>query len=168
MHHLTRLMITIFLLATIAACSTNEYHLIHHRHLLCHDIKTRLERSGIEVLEYGDNISVILPTDAFFATNSARLDEDRKLNLEDIVMWIRSSPRAEVEISAYTDNVGHENFKQDLSDRQAHSIAAFLWAHGIHHTRLKVNGYGSENAVASNRSTLGSSFNRHIEIHWLK
>ncbi len=170
---------SISLLCLLCAC-VSEYHTrpIQHGYiygsLASHSlhplkgIKARLERSGIQVLEYGDNIKIVIPSDAFFPPNSDKLNDQRRLNLADMVNWIRKTPAYKVDITAYTDNVGRKKFKKHLSERQAHRIAAFFWAHGISHTRMQVKGLGHKNAVASNRSTLGSSFNRRIEVHWLK
>ena len=74
------------------------------------------------------------------------------------------NPTLEVEIQGYTDNIGTEEFNQELSLKRANTVLNYLVAKGISAKRLTATGYGGNNPVADNSKESGRSLNRRIEF----
>ena len=67
------------------------------------------------------------------------------------------------EISGHTDNIGVNNYNQELSERRAVAIKKFLIKkYGIPERRLEVKGYGESDPVVSNETAEGRAKNRRV------
>jgi len=121
---------------------------------------------GVQVVTYGNLLTVIMPTDMFFVFDTAELDDIQHEALNNIVRLLQNYPYAVFNIAGFTDDVGSWKHKKNLSLRRAQMVRTFLWAHGIDLCRLTVRGFGDHMDVASNNWALGSTWNRRVEIQW--
>jgi outer membrane protein OmpA-like peptidoglycan-associated protein len=69
-----------------------------------------------------------------------------------------------IEIQGHTDNQGTDAHNDDLSQRRAASIRAWLVGRGISPERLVARGYGASRPIADNNSTQGRQHNRRVEF----
>jgi len=69
-----------------------------------------------------------------------------------------------VEISGHTDNVGDENYNQQLSLRRAQSVVNYFSSKGIAVARLTEVGLGSKKPIRPNDSDGNRQINRRIEF----
>ena len=74
------------------------------------------------------------------------------------------NPGIRVEISGYTDNVGSDEYNQELSENRAKTVYDYLIEHGIDKDRLVFKGYGESNPVDTNETETGRSNNRRTEF----
>ena len=126
----------------------------------------QLKKEDIEFIEYGDTMTLIIPTDKYFIFESPRLNELCYPGLMNIIRLLRLYPKSPIYVAAFTDNVGSRYHKRMLTQAQAETMMTFLWANGISAQRLKAEGYGDKNDVADNTLIHGSAQNRRIEIQW--
>lgn len=132
------------------------------RHGLINDLK----KCSIQFVQYGDTMTLIIPTDKYFMFESPRLNEVRYVGLNHMIALLRLYPDSPIYVAGFTDDVGTKSHKNRLSQAQAETMLTFLWANGIQAYRLKAEGYGDKNTVGDNAFIHGSSFNRRIEIQW--
>jgi outer membrane protein OmpA-like peptidoglycan-associated protein len=69
-----------------------------------------------------------------------------------------------IEVAGHTDSVGSDDYNQQLSERRANSVAAYLSGHGVDRTRMVTIGAGEGHPVADNESDAGRAQNRRVEI----
>lgn len=131
-----------------------------------HRLINELKKCDIQFVQYGDTMTLIIPTDKYFMFGSPRLNEIRYVGLNHIIDLLRLYPDSLIYVAGFTDNVGTQYHKKRLSQAQAESMLTFLWANGIQAHRLKAEGYGDKNTVGDNNFIHGSAFNRRIEIQW--
>jgi outer membrane protein OmpA-like peptidoglycan-associated protein len=131
-----------------------------------HRIIKNLQKCDIQFVQYGDTMTLIIPTDKYFMFESPRLNEIRYVGFDNIIALLRLYPESAIYVAGFTDNVGTEHHKNLLSQAQAESMMTFLWANGISSQRLKPEGYGEKNTVADNAFIHASAMNRRIEIQW--
>lgn len=129
-------------------------------------IVKELQNQNIQYVEYGDTITLIVPTDKYFVFNSPRLNEVCYPGLNNIAKLIKLYPPTPVYVAGFTDNVGSSQHKQKMSQAQAETMMSYLWAQGVASQRLKAEGYGDKNDIADNSIIHGSAMNRRIEIQW--
>lgn len=129
-------------------------------------IVKELRKQNIQFVEYGDTMTLIVPTDKYFMFQSPRLTELCYPGLNNIVRLLKLYPQSPIYVAGFTDNVGSRFHKRMLSQAQAETILTFLWANGIQAYRLKAEGYGDKNTVSENKLIHGSAQNRRIEIQW--
>lgn len=126
-----------------------------------------LKKQDIEFIQYGDTMTLIVPTDKYFIFNSPRLNEVCYPGLNNIIRLLRFYPKRMIYVAAFTDNVGSRFHKRMMSQAQAETMMTFLWANNIPAQRLKAEGYGDKNPVSDNALIHGSAQNRRIEIQWV-
>jgi outer membrane protein OmpA-like peptidoglycan-associated protein len=111
-----------------------------------------------------DHGSVFTLGDVLFRSGRADLKPDAVGNLNELVAFLGKYPDRSVAIHGYTDSVGSEKYNQELSERRANSVKAYLAAQGIGSSRLSSSGLGKSDPVADNDSAGGRQQNRRIEV----
>lgn len=84
--------------------------------------------------------------------------------LDRIVNFSRNCPHATIVIIGHSDSVGDESVNLLISRMRAQSVADYLQRGGIRQERLRVEGRGSSEPIASNDSVGGRAKNRRIEL----
>jgi outer membrane protein OmpA-like peptidoglycan-associated protein len=125
-----------------------------------------LDQENIMFVQYGDTMTLIVPTDKYFMFESPRLNEICYPGLINIIRLLQFYPISPVYVAGFTDNVGTRHHKKLLSQAQAETMLTFLWANNVPAKLLKAEGYGDKNDVGDNKLIHGSAFNRRIEIQW--
>ena len=104
----------------------------------------------------------------FFETRSSILSPASKSEVERIAKIMVDNPTLKIEISGHTDNVGDDNYNQNLSEKRAKSVVDALVKLGIGTSRLEYKGYGEHDPVASNLTAEGKAENRRTEFKVLE
>lgn len=99
-----------------------------------------------------------------FETGSAKLTEDSKYELDNLVSAMTSYPAMVIEVNGHTDNVGDPAANKDLSVQRANAVAGYLTARGIGAGRLRANGYGDIKPIAPNDTDENRAKNRRTEF----
>lgn len=127
-----------------------------------------LSEEDIQFIEYGDTITLIVPTDRYFLFDSERLNDICYKGLNNIVKMLNFYPHSTFYIAGFADNVGAWKHKKHLTDARAEAMLTFLWAHNIRARKLHAAGYADSHAIGDNHVIRGSAYNRRLEIQWLK
>lgn len=125
-----------------------------------------LKKNSIQFVEYGDTLTLIVPTDKYYLFNSEKLNDLNHCGLNNIVKLLKHYPNTPIYVAGFTDNVGSHQHKKFLSQAQAETMITFLWANGIKVQRLNAEGYDDQFAVSDNFIIHGSAENRRVEIQW--
>lgn len=102
--------------------------------------------------------------DVLFETGKADLKSNAHTNLAKLVAFLNQQPERALVIEGHTDSVGSESYNQELSQRRADSVKAFLIGQGVPANRITAVGKGESSPVASNDSSSGRQLNRRVEI----
>lgn len=100
----------------------------------------------------------------FFDFNQYEIKPRSLPELDEVVKFLKENPSIKVEISGHTDNVGNENYNQQLSLKRAQSVVNYFSSKGIAADRLTQIGYGSKRPVKPNDSEENRQINRRIEF----
>jgi OmpA-OmpF porin, OOP family len=118
---------------------------------------------NIELQPIDKDASVIL-SNIFFEFDKFELQEKSKVELNEVVLFLKNNPTMKIEIGGHTDNSGIETYNQQLSLKRAISVSTYLKNKGIMNERVKVEGYGSQKPIKTNDSEENRQFNRRIEF----
>ena len=77
---------------------------------------------------------------------------------------LRDNPNTDVRIVGHTDNTGSDAINNPLSVDRATSTRNYLTARGVSNARIRVEGQGSYQPIASNSTPDGRARNRRVEI----
>lgn len=125
-----------------------------------------LQDQGMQYIEYGDTMTLLIPTDRYFLFDSPHLNDLCYPGLNNIIRLLRYYPNSPIYVAAFTDDVGTRHHKRMLSQARAETLLTFLWAFDIHAHRLHAEGYADKHAIGDNHWIHGSAYNRRIELQW--
>ena len=127
-------------------------------------LRAELEGTGVSVTRIGDNITLNMPGNVTFATNSSDLRPAFFEVLNSVGKVLVEFDQTIVEVAGHTDSRGSESYNQSLSERRASSVSRYLQAQDIMDQRLITVGMGELRPVADNDTDLGQQANRRVEI----
>lgn len=127
-------------------------------------LRARLEGTGVSVTRIGDNITLNMPGNVTFATDSADLNADFFDVLNSVSIVLKEFDQTIIEVAGHTDNTGSDQYNEALSDRRASSVARYFESRNIVSQRLLTIGMGESRPVADNSTSEGRQANRRVEI----
>jgi outer membrane protein OmpA-like peptidoglycan-associated protein len=128
------------------------------------ELRAELEGTGVSVTRNGDNITLNMPGNITFATDSSDLSPAFFNVLNSVGKVLAEFEQTVVEVAGHTDSTGSDSYNQGLSERRANSVSSYLTAQGVIPQRLIVLGMGEARPIADNSSTAGRQANRRVEI----
>ncbi len=127
-------------------------------------LRAELEGTGVSVTRIGDNITLNMPGNVTFATDSSDLSPAFFDVLSSVGKVLSEYEQTVVEVAGHTDSTGSNSYNQSLSERRANSVMTYLSAQGVISQRLITLGMGESRPVADNSSNHGRQLNRRVEI----
>jgi outer membrane protein OmpA-like peptidoglycan-associated protein len=122
------------------------------------------ELEGAQVERYGEGLLITFASGLLFDFDSDVVRGAARTNLTNLASSLREYPETEVLIVGHTDNVGSATYNQGLSERRAASARAFLVSQGVPSNRIRTQGMGLREPVASNETEAGRAQNRRVEV----
>jgi outer membrane protein OmpA-like peptidoglycan-associated protein len=127
-------------------------------------LRAELERTGVSVTRIGNNITLNMPGNITFATNSADLNAGFFQVLNSVGLVLKEFDKTVIEVAGHTDSTGTTEYNQQLSERRADAVASYLETREIRADRVITVGMGETRPVASNDTPEGRQLNRRVEL----
>lgn len=127
-------------------------------------LRAELEGTGVSVTRIGDNITLNMPGNVTFATDSSDLSPAFFDVLNSVGTVLGEFEQTVVEVAGHTDSTGSESYNQSLSERRATSVTSYLSSQGVIRERLITVGMGELRPVSDNGTAEGRQANRRVEI----
>ena len=110
-------------------------------------LRDKMRGTGVSVTRSGDNIILNMPN-----------------NVTGVAMVLKEYPKTAVNVIGYTDSTGGHDLNMRLSQQRADSVASALITQGVDASRIRTQGLGPANPIASNSTAEGKAQNRRVEI----
>ena len=127
-------------------------------------LRAELQGTGVSVHRDGDNITLLMPGNITFATDSSDLSPRFFDVLVSVSKVLTEFDKTVVEVAGHTDSTGSDAYNQALSERRAESVAQYLRTQGVNPQRLITIGLGESMPVADNGTPEGRQQNRRVEL----
>ena len=127
-------------------------------------LRAELEKTGVSVTRIGNNITLNMPGNITFATNSADLNAGFFQVLNSVALVVNEFNQTVIEVAGHTDNTGGDQYNQQLSERRAGAVAAYLGTRSVRSDRIITVGMGETRPVATNDTETGRQSNRRVEL----
>jgi len=127
-------------------------------------LRQQLQGTGVSVTRIGDNITLNMPGNVTFRTDSADLNSSFFSVLDSVGLVLKEYEKTIVEVAGHTDSTGTAEYNQALSQRRAQTVATYLAGKGVLDQRLITVGGGEAHPVASNDTPDGRQLNRRVEL----
>ena len=128
------------------------------------ELRAELEGTGVSVTRIGDNITLNMPGNVTFATDSSDLSPAFFDVLNSVGKVLGEFEQTVVEVAGHTDSTGSDAYNLSLSERRAQSVTSYLTAQGVIPQRIISVGMGEKYPVADNTNANGRQANRRVEI----
>lgn len=116
---------------------------------------------NLSKIQKGNEISL---KNIFFHSGKYELLEGSKIELGNLVTFLKENSQLNIEIGGHTDNSGSSTTNKLLSDNRAKSVLSYLIAKGINPNRLSAKGYGDSKPIDNNETEKGKANNRRTTI----
>jgi outer membrane protein OmpA-like peptidoglycan-associated protein len=127
-------------------------------------LRSQLQGTGVSVTRNGDTITLNMPGNITFKTDSADLNANFYNVLNSVTLVLKEYDKTILEVAGHTDNTGSDQYNQALSERRAQSVAQYLESHGVNAQRVMTVGAGETHPIASNATPDGRQANRRVEL----
>ena len=127
-------------------------------------LREQLRGTGVSVTRVGDNVTLNMPGNITFRTDSADLNPSFFRVLDSVALVAKEFNQTLIEVAGHTDSTGSEAYNQQLSERRAGTVAEYLRTRGILADRLITVGAGEARPIASNETAEGRALNRRVEL----
>lgn len=128
------------------------------------DLRSSLENDGIIVTNTGEFLIVTLPGGLLFDVDSAAIRPAVEGDLAAVARNLIEYPDSTVQVLGYTDDTGSTAYNQTLSESRAQTVADVLVRQGVTQSRVRAEGRGETQPVATNSTPEGRQQNRRVEI----
>lgn len=122
------------------------------------------ELANADVERIGEGIVVTFDSGLLFDFDSAALRSGARSDLREFANSMQDYPETEILVVGHTDSKGSAEYNMGLSERRADSAADFLIDQGISANRLRTEGRGETEPVATNDTEAGRQQNRRVEV----
>lgn len=129
------------------------------------ELRRAMQGTGVEVQREGDNLTLVMPGNVTFATDSATISGNFYGALNNLAQSFREYDQNTIDIVGHTDSTGSYQYNMDLSRHRAQSVASYLQGQGVPGSRMSVRGMGPDQPVASNADAYSRQQNRRVEIN---
>jgi outer membrane protein OmpA-like peptidoglycan-associated protein len=131
----------------------------------CPNAKGTAENKGCPEIAKKDVIRITyIGSKIFFENNSDKLKVASLVLLDELVAILNKYDAANLAIDGHTDSNGSDDFNQVLSQKRTNSVRSYLMSKGISESKLIATGYGETKPIADNKTSLGRSKNRRVEL----
>jgi outer membrane protein OmpA-like peptidoglycan-associated protein len=127
-------------------------------------LRAQLQGTGVSVVRNGNNITLKMPGNITFNTDSAELQSNFYNVLNSVTLVLKQYDKTIIEIAGHTDNTGSGTYNQALSERRANSVAQYLESQGVDSQRVMAVGAGEGHPIAPNNAPEGRQANRRVEL----
>ena len=128
------------------------------------ELRAELQGTGVSVTRSGDNITLNMPGNVTFDTNSAALRPQFFGVLNSVGKVLTEYDKTVVEVAGHTDSTGSDSYNMQLSQRRANTVGEYLYTQGIMDQRIISVGMGEHHPIADNSTAEGRQLNRRVEI----
>jgi outer membrane protein OmpA-like peptidoglycan-associated protein len=111
--------------------------------------------------------STVVLNNIFFETAKWDLKKESTNELDRLLAFIKANPKMKIEIGGHTDNVGKDEYNQNLSEKRSEAVVKYLTSKGIPIEQLQFHGYGEKKPVSTNDTPEGRQANRRTEFQIL-
>ena len=128
----------------------------------------QMQHAGIQMIQQGDRLMMIIPTDEYFEPGTATVKESQQSNLRQMALFTKNFadtyPNSVIRVIGYTDQVLSQKAQLDLSQSYAEAVSAYIFNSGVDRRRIATEGRGSREPVAEQSTPRSATLNRRVVV----
>jgi outer membrane protein OmpA-like peptidoglycan-associated protein len=134
------------------------------RHMDKQAEELKRDLKGAKIERVGEGILITFDSGLLFGFDSYALQSETKSNLSNLAATLKKYEDTDILIEGHTDNTGDDSYNQKLSEKRADEVKSYLTSQDVKVSRIKTEGYGEKQPIASNDTEAGKKSNRRVEV----
>lgn len=165
-----RTLIALLPAAALAACvSQSKYDALQAQY---DQLQAQNQANQQSIGRLQNSLRIVVNDDLAFKSGSWELSNAGEQTMASVAKQLAPYQTRPILINGYTDNqpIGAGlrqkgvDSNQQLSEKRAEAVMAYLSQHGVRQDMMTVKGYGDAQPVATNDTAAGRAQNRRVEI----
>ena len=107
---------------------------------------------------------IVNMSDVLFDTAKFTLRPEAREKLAKVAGIVSGHPGLRLDVEGHTDNVGGDDYNQQLSEQRGSAVRDYLTQQGMQQGSVSTKGFGKTQPVASNETAAGRQQNRRVEL----
>jgi outer membrane protein OmpA-like peptidoglycan-associated protein len=107
---------------------------------------------------------IVNMSDVLFDTAKFSLRPEAREKLAKVAGIVSGHPGLRLDVEGHTDNVGSDNYNQQLSEQRGSAVRDYLTAQGMQQGSVTTKGFGKSQPIATNDTAAGRQQNRRVEL----
>ncbi len=103
-------------------------------------------------------------SDVLFDTAKFSLRPEAREKLAKVAGIVSGHPGLRLDVEGHTDNVGGDDYNQNLSEQRGSSVRDYLTQQGMQPGSVTTRGFGKTQPIATNDTAAGRQQNRRVEL----
>ncbi len=103
-------------------------------------------------------------SDVLFDTAKFSLRPEAREKLAKVAGIVSGHPGLRLDVEGHTDNVGGDDYNQNLSEQRGSSVRDYLTQQGMQAGSVTTRGFGKTQPIATNDTAAGRQQNRRVEL----
>lgn len=130
------------------------------------ELRTQLLSQFNAILQTRDTARglIVNMSDVLFDTGKYSLRPLAREKLAKVAGIVSGHPGLRLDVEGYTDNVGGDDYNQQLSEQRGEAVRGYLTSQGMAEGSVTAKGFGKTQPVASNDTAEGRQQNRRVEL----
>jgi outer membrane protein OmpA-like peptidoglycan-associated protein len=130
------------------------------------ELRARLLQQFSAILETRDSARglIVNMSDVLFDTAKFTLRPAAREKLAKVAGVVSGHPGLTLEVEGHTDNVGSDEYNQQLSEQRGEAVRDYLTGQGVAQNSVTSRGFGESQPSASNENSAGRQQNRRVEL----
>jgi outer membrane protein OmpA-like peptidoglycan-associated protein len=134
-----------------------------------YDPSMKVMFENLQLKRYDEVAENVKFENIYFDFGSSEINEESSKVLDKLADYYMANPTIQVDISAYTDTVGNEEFNKKLSAERANSVLEYLRSKKMDESALVLypmgeDVSGTEIAIPDNENDKGNRYSRRVEF----
>ena len=103
-------------------------------------------------------------SDVLFDTAKFSLRPEAREKLAKVAGIVSGHPGLRLDVEGHTDNVGGDDYNQQLSEQRGSAVRDYLTQQGMQQSSVSTRGFGKTQPIATNDTAAGRQQNRRVEL----
>ncbi|MGA7412493.1 MAG: OmpA family protein [Bryobacteraceae bacterium] len=99
-----------------------------------------------------------------FDTAKFTLRPEAREKLAKVAGIVEGHPGLRLDVEGHTDNVGGDDYNQQLSEERGSAVRDYLTAQGMQQESVTTKGFGKTQPIATNETAAGRQQNRRVGL----
>jgi len=109
-------------------------------------------------------VVITVPGEVLFGVGKSTLHPQAQARLDEVALALKDQEGHEILVQGFTDSQGAEQMNQTLSESRAESVKNYLVSKGVSSEKIRSEGKGESDPIATNDTQSGRAANRRVEI----